>query len=304
MNQQQLKAYLNLIQGLLSCPKGEEWILLRENEELVNAELVAVMEQVANHLAREGDIKAAKYLHNWAGKLYHIITESSSINPEESNDKTQAYLELIQALLNSPPGSQTEILAANQDLIGPDLVKLMQEVANQLEIDGNLEKANFLHNLALDLNRSWLKTHEFQPTFKPEITPDPWLEEDEQTSTSETQPANSATSTTASQEPTSQIQPEIPAQLNAIANAVISLEKTLTPRNQQSNPLWYMDVLQKAAAGNWILTTKEVQQLIGTKPRCRRAETTYYRGSWIFIKAGKIGAQTGWRVKENPSENV
>ncbi len=76
MNQQRLKAYLNLIQGLLSCPKGEEWILLRQNEALVNPELVEVMEQVASHLAAEGDIKAAKYLHNWAGKLHHILTES------------------------------------------------------------------------------------------------------------------------------------------------------------------------------------------------------------------------------------
>ena len=77
MNQQSLKAYLNLIQGLLTCPRGEEWILLRQNEKLVNKELVEVMEQVANHLSMEGDIKTAKYLHNWAGKLHHILTHLS-----------------------------------------------------------------------------------------------------------------------------------------------------------------------------------------------------------------------------------
>ena len=76
MNQQRLRAYLDVIQGLLSCPRGEEWILLRQHQELVNPELVEVMEQVANHLTAEGDIKAAKYLHNWAGKLHHILTDT------------------------------------------------------------------------------------------------------------------------------------------------------------------------------------------------------------------------------------
>ncbi len=116
MNQQSLKAYLDLIQALLSCPRGEEWILLRQNEKLVNPELVEVMEQVANHLAIEGDMRAAKYLHNWAGKLHHILTESVP-TPKKDQDKTQAYVELIQALLNCPEGSEAEILAAHQELL-------------------------------------------------------------------------------------------------------------------------------------------------------------------------------------------
>ena len=36
MNKPSLKAYLDVIQGLLSCPQGEEWILLRQHEKLVN----------------------------------------------------------------------------------------------------------------------------------------------------------------------------------------------------------------------------------------------------------------------------
>jgi hypothetical protein len=38
MQQQQLNAYLNLIQELLTCPQGEEWIRLKQHEDLVDAQ--------------------------------------------------------------------------------------------------------------------------------------------------------------------------------------------------------------------------------------------------------------------------
>ncbi|MDJ0688435.1 MAG: hypothetical protein QNJ41_07990 [Xenococcaceae cyanobacterium MO_188.B32] len=305
MNQQRLKAYLDLIQGLLSCPRGEEWILLRQNENLVNLELVEVMEEVASHLATEGDIKAAKYLHNWAGKLHHILTESVPI-PQNNKDKTQAYVELIQALLNCPEGSESEILAAHQELIGPELVRVMKQVASQIAAEGNEETANFLHNLATELNRTWLKNHEFKPTLKKEIAPDPWFDEDsppQHPSATETKPAGSempAIEEPAISSPQLQMESDrqILQQLQAIADSLVKLETTLAYRLQPSNPLWYMDVLEKAEAANWILTTEEVEQLIGIKPQCHHDETSYHRGSWVFIKAGKIGAQTGWQVKK------
>lgn len=308
MNQQILKAYLNLIQGLLSCPQGEEWILLRQNEELVNTELVGVMEQVANHLAMEGNIKAAKYLHNWAGKLYHILTETVA-TPQNNQDQTKAYLELIQALLSSPEGSQEEILAAHQELIGPELVKVMKQVASQIAVEGNQEKANWLNNLATELNRTWLKNHEFQPTLKKEVAPDPWLDSDSppppHPSERETQPSENELATreeSVSSSPPTQLEREreepLVQQLQAIANSLDKLETILASRLQASNPLWYMDILEKAEAANWILTTDEVEQLIGIRPQCHHDETSYHRGSWIFVKAGKIGPQTGWQVKK------
>jgi hypothetical protein len=140
MNQQRLKAYLNLIQGLLDCPNGKEWILLRQHEDLVNPELVEVMEQVATHLAAEGNSKAAKFLHNWAGQLHHILTTTA--RPSANEDKSQAYLELIQSLLNCPKGSETEILAANQELIGPGLVQAMKQVASQAISQGDRYREN------------------------------------------------------------------------------------------------------------------------------------------------------------------
>ncbi|MDJ0901557.1 MAG: hypothetical protein QNJ55_22395 [Xenococcus sp. MO_188.B8] len=321
MNQQSLKAYLDLIQGLLTCPRGEEWILLRQHEKLVNPELVEVMEQVANHLAIEGDIKAAKYLHNWAGKLHHILTETVP-KPKKNHDKTDDYVELIQALLNCPEGAEEEILAAHQELIGPELVKIMKQVASQMAAKGDEDTASFLDNLATDLNRAWLKSHEFKPTLKKEVASDPWLEEDsapQQPSKTEakseikpatqpeTKPADleaSALKEPAPSSPESKIESDqqLVPQLKAIANSLVKLETTLASRLQPSNPLWYMDVLEKAETANWILTTDEVEHLIGVKPQCHHDETSYHRGAWMFIKAGKIGAQTGWRVqKQNNS---
>ena len=306
MNQQRLKAYLDLIQGLLSCPRGEEWILLRQNGTLVNLELVEIMEQVASHLAAEGDLKAAKYLHNWAGKLHHILTESIP-TPKNSHDQTEAYVELIQALLNCPEGSESEILAAHQELIGPELVKVMKQVANQIAAEGDQETASFLQNLAIDLNRTWLKTHEFKPTLKKEIAPAPWFDEDssppQPPSPPETKPAGSETppaKESALSSPQLEMESErhILQQLQAIADSLVKLETTLASRLQPSNPLWYMDVLEKAEAANWILTTDEVEQLIGIKPQCHHDETSYHRGSWVFVKAGKVGAQTAWLVKK------
>ncbi|MGB5634920.1 MAG: hypothetical protein WBM44_20475 [Waterburya sp.] len=308
MNQQRLKAYLDVIQGLLSCPQGEEWILLRQHQELVNPELIEVMEQVANHFTAEGDIKAAKYLHNWAGKLHHILTDSVPV-PQDKKDKTQAYVELIQALLSCANGSESEILAAHQDLIGPELVKVMKEVASQLAVKGDQATANYLHGLATELNRTWLQQHEFKPTLKKEIAPDPWLDENSdlpETATAtksddlETPPSKKTEEPrSSSTQPQVESEPQLAPQLKAIADSLIRLETTLASRLQPLNPLWYMDVLEKATAANWILTTDEVEQLIGIKPHCHHDETSYHRGSWLFIKSGKIGSQLGWRVEKN-----
>ncbi len=319
MNQQSLKAYLDLIQGLLSCPRGEEWILLRQHGELVNGELVKVMEQVANHLAREGNVKAAKYLHNWAGKLHHMMTENIA-PPANNKDKTQDYLKLIQALIDCPEGEEKAILEAHQELINPELIKMMEQVVEQMAVEGDRATASFLAGLAVDLNRSWLQKHEFQPTFKPEIAPDPWFGDATPEPSKDASVVNSdrpvaisenpETATVANpQTPEDKKQPNLEAiaetntlqqsVLQEIAESLVRLETILATRLQHSNPLWYMEVLEKAEAADWILSTDEIEHLIGVKPHCHHDETTFYRGSWAFVKAGKIGSQTGWKVKKH-----
>jgi hypothetical protein len=87
--------------------------------------------------------------------------------------------------------------------------------------------------------------------------------------------------------------------LGEIAQSLRQLNQTLVAQAapvSQRNPLWYMEVLERAAAADWLLTTEEIEQLIGVKPHCHADEDVYERGSWRFMKAGKLGAQTAWRV--------
>ena len=67
---------------------------------------------------------------------------------------------------------------------------------------------------------------------------------------------------------------------------------------QPRSPLWYHSELEKAAAGGWLLTSKEVKELIGVKPYCKRGTDIFTRGCWQFSKAGKIGAALAWLVEK------
>ena len=61
---------------------------------------------------------------------------------------------------------------------------------------------------------------------------------------------------------------------------------------QQRDPLQHYAALERAIANSWLLSTSEVRSLIGTKPRGDR----FQHGSFIFVRAGKIGAQAAWKV--------
>ncbi|NEP13743.1 MAG: hypothetical protein F6K14_26785 [Symploca sp. SIO2C1] len=65
---------------------------------------------------------------------------------------------------------------------------------------------------------------------------------------------------------------------------------------QPKSPLWYHWELTKVMEAGILLTTAEVKELIGVKPVCQGGQKFYKRGSWTFVKSGKIGSQTAWRV--------
>ncbi len=81
------------------------------------------------------------------------------------------------------------------------------------------------------------------------------------------------------------------------------VEKAIASTVQAKSPLWYMGELKRAADEGWLLTTKEVQELIGVKPRTKKGESTYTRGSFSFVKSGKIGGQTAWKVVKNTAQS-
>ncbi len=92
------------------------------------------------------------------------------------------------------------------------------------------------------------------------------------------------------------VENNLEALVNLIAGAV---SQTIASTVQQRSPLWYMSELEQAEAQEWMLTTAEIQQLIGVKPTAATGTSTYQRGSFTFTKAGKIGSQTAWRVTKH-----
>ena len=69
-----------------------------------------------------------------------------------NEERLQAYLNLIQALLSCPSGEEPEILNTNQELIDPELVQVMEQVAAMIRQQGDENSAEFLQNLAVQLS--------------------------------------------------------------------------------------------------------------------------------------------------------
>ena len=67
---------------------------------------------------------------------------------------------------------------------------------------------------------------------------------------------------------------------------------------QPANPISHWEKLKWAAESGIVLTTKEIYQLLGTKPKLKSGQTTWQRGSFSFKKAGKIGSSSAWLVTQ------
>ncbi len=59
-----------------------------------------------------------------------------------------------------------------------------------------------------------------------------------------------------------------------------------------SNPISHWEKLDQAVERGYILSSKEVGDLLGTKPHGKE----WTRGAFKFIRKGKIGNQAGWQV--------
>ena len=67
--------------------------------------------------------------------------------------RAQAYLQLIQTLLNCPNGEEPQILQANLELVDSGFLQLCEVVAENLAEEGEENYANFLRNLASQLGQ-------------------------------------------------------------------------------------------------------------------------------------------------------
>lgn len=68
-------SYLELIEALLNCSHGEEQDILNVNSNLIDAELIAQLEQVAANLAEQGDRDNANFLKSLAVQFYDQLDD-------------------------------------------------------------------------------------------------------------------------------------------------------------------------------------------------------------------------------------
>jgi hypothetical protein len=78
--------------------------------------------------------------------------------------------------------------------------------------------------------------------------------------------------------------------INPQTLALLNLMQSFNRRS----PLDKHRELEEAATHNWILTTSEIEELLGVKPKGE----TFTRVCWVFQRSGKIGNQSAWIVEK------
>jgi hypothetical protein len=332
-----LNTYLHLIEALLQCAKGEEWLLLQQHEELIDAELISVMAQVTEQLNAEGNLPAAKFLHYWTDQLTHLLQQNIPTETSAEN-RSQSYLQLIQTILGCVKGDEVAILSQQPDLVDQGLVYTMNQVAAQLAAKGSQDTAIYLKHLAAEVNRVLLHSEKAQPPVSsppkngykspasqevamanklqnerqsssvqeaaPTVVANPLPKSSEQDNNRANGSINPAVELAKERLPDLVSKPTISPQhnnhleelLENISSRLEKLEISINKHQNPASPLWYMSILEQADAQGWIISSEEVEQLIGTKPHCAPDRNSFVRGCWKFEKAGKVGMHSSWRV--------
>ena len=195
---------------------------------------------------------------------------------------------------------------------------MMRQIAAQMTTRNEIEAARFLNNLAAEIGRNLVPVDNFKANLQKDAAlaglnhnsdfvntekinePEKTVAEKQENYVSENRSENTATAPTTPEDDSAKRW--INQSLAEIAESLRSLEDIVYSRLQPSNPLWYMDVLERAQTNLWVLTTEEVEDLIGVKPRCEAGKNSYQRGCWVFVKVGKMGSHTGWRVMKEEVE--
>lgn len=167
MNEDRLKAYIKLINSLLTCAKGQGVEILNANQDLIDVGLVETMEGVATILVERGDRNAADWLRNIAAQLAAAIgnspqTNLTGVSQEEGrtsalpeNRLSQAYLYFLINLLQKTQESDGNVevvyplLQANLNKLDDKFVQVLQTWASSTIAEVDRETG---YELAGDIN--------------------------------------------------------------------------------------------------------------------------------------------------------
>ncbi len=133
MNEQRQQAYLNFIRSLLNSPNGEEAEILAANQELLDADFVQTVEEVAQMCSQHGDENTANWLRNLAMQLREALNldtqvDLQSLSEEEIQTYYQFLMQVLQATADSSSDSQVvyPLLAKNTDKLDGVLAEILR----------------------------------------------------------------------------------------------------------------------------------------------------------------------------------
>ena len=153
MTDNRIRAYIQLIQKLLDCPEGEEIEILRQNEELVDAQFIYILEQAAARAETEGEEDAASFLGDLAEQLKLAFGKATEMMNPDRSDRTGAYIKLIEGILACERGEDVALLLDNNsDLVDRGFVQVLAQISQMLTENGKPDSAAFLINLATEIS--------------------------------------------------------------------------------------------------------------------------------------------------------
>ena len=133
MDEQRIQEYWDLIQKLLACASGQEAEILQANHHLIDEDLVAFINIVADQMAENEELHhQAEWLKNLAEELKNLTGEL--INPNPWEQLNQQVVQLYQ---------QGEFAAAIP------IAEKALDLANSLHPEGHPDVATSLNNLTL-----------------------------------------------------------------------------------------------------------------------------------------------------------
>ena len=138
MDEQRVQAYLELIEQLLGCPQGQEAELLKSHIDLLDAGLLAAMEQAAAHLESQGDHDAG-WLRGFAAQLAEALRLKTTAPIGEAVG--QFLLETLQLIVDQQGNPQQiyPLWAEHQTQFNANLLAVLPTVAAQL-FEGEAER--------------------------------------------------------------------------------------------------------------------------------------------------------------------
>ena len=88
---------------------------------------------------------------------------------------------------------------------------------------------------------------------------------------------------------------DTPLELSQV-NDLVNLVQAIAAITTKPDPLSHHRALEEAMRNDWVLTSGELERLLGVSIRAKGDSCD--RGCWRFTKTGRIGREQGWKVSK------